>query len=147
MAEKKYFDIKNDIYQKEVIAKLRKEVSELIKENEYLRNRVKDLEEIKYKDWLYEFKKNCNDYVCSYDSLLDRENEDVKQFLNDEIEIIEESKKITKKIKSYYDVGLQENCIYEEGNKKNNAILGEPNSWELIIDKINEIIDKINGDE
>lgn len=46
MAEKKYFDIKNDIYQKEVIAKLRKEVSELIKENEYLRNRVKDLEEI-----------------------------------------------------------------------------------------------------
>ena len=46
MAEKKYFDIKNDIYQKEVIAKLRKEVSVLIKENEYLRNRVKDLEEI-----------------------------------------------------------------------------------------------------
>ena len=54
---------------------------------------------------------------------------------------LKEKKKIPEKIKSYYDVEIQENCIYEEGNKKDNAILGEPNSWGLIIDKINEILD------
>lgn len=45
---------------------------------------------IKYRDWLYEFEKDCNDYLCQYDSLLYRENDDVKQFLNDEVEMIEE---------------------------------------------------------
>lgn len=65
--------------------------------------------------------------------------------LNDEVEILEEPKKIPEKIKSYYDVGLEENCIYEEGNKKNNVILGELNSWKLIIDKINEILDYLES--
>ena len=26
--------------------------------------------QIKYRDWLYEFEKDCNDYMCQYDSLL-----------------------------------------------------------------------------
>lgn len=55
-----------------------------------------------------------------------------------------EEKKIPEKLESYYDVGLEENCIYEEGKRQNNVILGEPNSWGLIIDKINEIIDYLH---
>ena len=56
---------------------------------------------IKYRDWLYEFEKDCNDYLCQYDSLLYRENDDVRQFLNDELEIIEEPQehKIPEKLK------------------------------------------------
>jgi hypothetical protein len=53
---------------------------------------------IKYKDWLYEFEKDCNDYLCQYDSLLYRGNDDVKQFLNDKVEILEEEKQETKAI-------------------------------------------------
>lgn len=59
---------------------------------------------IKYRNWLYEFKKNYNDYLCQYDSLLYRENDDVRQFLNDEVEILdnlEEEKKIPEKLPTY----------------------------------------------
>ena len=85
--------------------------------------------EIKYRDWLYEFKKSCNDYLCQYDSLLYRENDDVRQFLNDTVEIIEEEKKITPKdfenlgyalgsIKKYinkgYDKAIEEKKIPEK---------------------------------
>lgn len=58
---------------------------------------------IKYRDWLYEFEKDCNDYMCQYDSLLYRENDDTRQFLNDEVEILEEENKI-KHIGKTYDI-------------------------------------------
>lgn len=44
MEDKKYLEIKKENYYKEIIKNLRKEISELIKENENLRNRVIDLE-------------------------------------------------------------------------------------------------------
>ena len=44
MENKRYLEIKKENYYKEIIKNLRQEISELIKENENLRNRVIDLE-------------------------------------------------------------------------------------------------------
>lgn len=44
MEDKRYLEIKKENYYKEIIKNLRQEISELIKENENLRNRVIDLE-------------------------------------------------------------------------------------------------------
>lgn len=44
MENKRNLEIKKENYYKEIINNLRKEISELIKENENLRNRVVDLE-------------------------------------------------------------------------------------------------------
>ena len=88
---------------------------------------------IKYRDWLYEFEKDCNDYMCQYDSLLYRENDDVRQFLNDEVEILEEENKIEKLIYSEIDAetisGLRKsiNILNKEYTDKINHILGEIN--------------------
>ena len=90
--------------------------------------------EIKYKDWLYEFEKDCNDYLCSYDSLLYRENDDVKEFLNDEVEIIEEDKKIKKLDYVHPDIS----CSYNESEI---LLRVEENK-----NKINEIIEVINNE-
>jgi hypothetical protein len=46
MSDEKYRDLKKIIYCEEIIKNLRKEMKELIEENDYLKNRVKDLEEI-----------------------------------------------------------------------------------------------------
>lgn len=46
MNDKEYRDLKKISYYKEIIKKLRDEISELIKENDYLKARIKDLEEI-----------------------------------------------------------------------------------------------------
>lgn len=44
MSEKKFYDIKKDVIQKEIIEKLRKEITVLIKENEELRKKITELE-------------------------------------------------------------------------------------------------------
>ena len=46
MNDKEYRDLKKISYYKEIIKSLRDEISELIKENDYLKARIKDLEEI-----------------------------------------------------------------------------------------------------
>lgn len=78
---------------------------------------------IKYKNWLYEFNKNCNDYLCQYDSLLYRENDDVRQFLNDEVEILEEEKKIPEKLKLYAPYPECEDTRFEDVEDKLNEII------------------------
>lgn len=65
--------------------------------------------------------------------------------LNEEIEIIEEDKKI-RKIKVDYSPDIEEKIFYDDGDKPNHCILGDAGT-ELLIKKINEIIDKINGME
>lgn len=119
--------------------------------------------EIKYRDWLYEFKKSCNDYLCQYDSLLYRENDDVRQFLNDTVEIIEEEKKITPKdfenlgyalgsIKKYinkgYDKAIEEKKIPEKLNLDKDELRGKetPRTIDYLIEgKINEVIDYLKN--
>ena len=92
-------------------------------------NREEVPKKIKYRDWLYEFEKDCNDYMCQYDSLLYRENDDVRQFLNDEVEIIEEP---------------QEHKIPEKLDKRdfldNKSLEQVDSDLDFIIDKINEIL-------
>ena len=61
--------------------------------------------------------------------------------LNDEVEIIEEDKKI-RKIKVNYSPDIEEKIFYEDGDKPNHCILGDAGT-ELLINKINEIIDYI----
>lgn len=63
--------------------------------------------------------------------------------LNDEIEIIEDTPKILKKIKVGYNPDIEEKIFYEDGDKTNLCILGDAGT-ELLIDKINEIINCIN---
>lgn len=46
MSEREYMEQKHLIYYKEIIENLRKEIKDLIEENDNLRARVKDLEEI-----------------------------------------------------------------------------------------------------
>jgi hypothetical protein len=99
---------------------------------------------IKYRDWLYEFEKDCNDYLCQYDSLLYRENDDVRQFLNDEVEIIEEHEeepqehKIPEKFK-----------VHSWGDKdKYGSYVDSPfPTNEELMNKINEILDYLSKEE
>ena len=62
--------------------------------------------------------------------------------LNDEVEIIEEDKKI-RKIKVNYSPDIEEKIFYEDGDKPRHCVLGDAGT-ELLINKINEIIDKLN---
>ena len=57
-------------------------------------------------------------------------------------ELIEEDKKI-RKIKLCYSPDIDEEIFYEDGDKPNHCILGDAGT-KLLINKINEIIDKIN---
>ena len=57
-------------------------------------------------------------------------------------EVIEDNKKIKKLVMDYaYDI--EEKIFYEKGDKPNHCIVGDAGT-ELLIGKINEIIDKLN---
>jgi hypothetical protein len=60
-----------------------------------------------------------------------------------EIETIEKDKKI-RKIKVDYSPDIEEEIFYEDGDKPLHYILGDAGT-KLLINKINEIIDYING--
>ena len=90
-----------------------------------------------------------NNYNHSYIhyNIMDKEeylttNYRIEQILNDEIEIIEEDKQI-EKIEINYARDIEEKIFYEESDKPNHCILGDAGT-ELLINKINEIIDKLN---
>jgi hypothetical protein len=59
-----------------------------------------------------------------------------------EVEIIEEDKKI-KKLKVEYAPDIEEKIFWENGDKPNHCILGDAGT-ELLINKINEIIEVLN---
>ena len=61
--------------------------------------------------------------------------------LNDEVEIIEDKK--IRKIKVNYSPDIEEKIFYEDGDKPRHCVLGDAGT-ELLINKINEIIDKLN---
>ena len=95
-----------------------------------------------------------DDYIFKYD--IDRENWknenadilstycNVEESLNDEVEIIEEDEKI-RKICTF--PGLDDDdYAYEAGNKPNNVKINNMME-QLLINKINEIIDYINKGE
>lgn len=65
--------------------------------------------------------------------------------LNYEAAIIEEDKKI-RGIKVEYSSDIEEKIFYEDGDKPRHYVLGDAGT-ELLINKINEIIDKINNME
>ena len=62
--------------------------------------------------------------------------------LKEDVEIIEEDKKI-RKIKVNYSPDIEEKIFYEDGDKPRHCVLGDAGT-ELLINKINEIIDKLN---
>lgn len=62
--------------------------------------------------------------------------------LNDEVEKIEDKK--IRKIKVDYSPDIEEKIFYEDGDKPRHCVLGDAGT-ELLINKINEIIDYING--
>jgi hypothetical protein len=66
---------------------------------------------------------------------------DIKE-LNDEVEIIEEDKQI-KKIEINYARDIEEKIFYEESDKPNHCILCDAGT-ELLINKINELIENQN---
>lgn len=128
---------------------------------------------IKYRNWLYEFNKNYNDYLCQYDSLLYRENDDVRQFLNDEVEILEEEKKITptdfenlgyalgsirKYINKGYDKAIEEKKIPERvlnaelfdvpklnNMELSNIALTNKEDIKIIKDTLNKVLDYLKS--
>lgn len=57
--------------------------------------------------------------------------------------LVEEDKKI-EKIKIEYSPDIEEKIFYEDGDKPNHCILGDAGT-ELLINKINELIDKVNS--
>ena len=67
----------------------------------------------------------------------------LKNLLNDQVEIIEEDKK-PKKIEIEYSPDIEEKIFYEDGDKPNHCILRDAGT-ELLINKINELIDKVNS--
>lgn len=69
----------------------------------------------------------------------------LESFLKTEIQIIEEDKKI-RNLKTYYDNQTEAYYFYDDGNKPNNCLV-EDESTQLLIDKINEIIDKLNEEK
>ena len=66
---------------------------------------------------------------------------DIIKSLNDEVEVIEEDKKI-RKIKVDYSPDIEEKIFYEDGDKPRHCVLGDAGT-ELLINKIDEIIDYI----
>ena len=97
---------------------------------------------IKWENIIYAYSEYDKDYLeCpfsdeEYKGLFDMKDSILTQFLNDEVEIIEEPKKI-KKIKQLNNVaGCKELIELEDKQQINNHILK---------DKINELIDEINN--
>ena len=74
--------------------------------------------------------------MCQYDSLLYRENDDVRQFLNDEVEIIGEDKEL-----EHLDIY---NCFKVMEIDKTGRL---DENFTNISNKINKIIDKLNSME
>lgn len=96
-----------------------------------------------YQDYIKSYKAYDNEYLmCEYLCNTDRLNDEV-EILNDEIEVIGKDKKI-RKIKVDYSPDIEEKIFYEDGDKPRHCILRDAGT-ELLIDKINEIIDYING--
>ena len=62
--------------------------------------------------------------------------------LKEDVEILEEDKKI-RKIKVNYSPDIEEKIFYEDGDNPRHCVLGDAGT-ELLINKINEIIDKLN---
>lgn len=92
---------------------------------------------IKYGNIELEYNEGCEDYYSYYGGgLFEYKFGKCKKFLNDEVEIIEEPKKI-KKIKQLNNVaGCKKLIELEDKQQINNHILK---------DKINELIDEINN--
>ena len=95
---------------------------------------------IKYHNKEFEYKEGCEDYYGYYGNGLFKDKfGNCKNFLNDEVEIIEEPKKI-EKIEIYED---------EEGhyflNNRNNKIYIRCDETDFMVDKFNELIDEINN--
>lgn len=84
---------------------------------------------------IYKYKDDFTEYAMTDDL-------SIEMALNDEVEVIEDNKKIEKLVMDYtYDI--EEKIFYEKGDKPNHCIVGDAGT-ELLIDKINEIIDKLN---
>ena len=90
-----------------------------------------------------------NYYVDKSNYICEEDGTKVEWYIDDEwlnmnAEIIEEDKKI-RKIKVNYSPDIEEKIFYEDG-KPNHCILRDPGT-ELLINKINEIIDYIMEDK
>ena len=94
--------------------------------------------EIRYDDTIYEYSEVNDFYYCNGFSLY-RDFAANGNCLNDEVEIIEEPKKI-KKIEMYQD---------EEGhyflNKQGRKVYVNCDEIDFMVDKFNELIDEINN--
>ena len=90
---------------------------------------------IKFNDVDYMFNATFDDYESLYGAswLLKEHNDNLKSFLNDEVEIIEEEKEI-EKLKIEYD----------DGDIGINGIYLTSNHSEIFANKINELIDVVN---
>lgn len=105
-------------------------------------------QEIKYRNIIFVYDKVCMIYLDKrndnekYNDLLIELSNHKGSSLNDEVEILEEDKKI-EKIKTNHSVSTNKN--YMEVNDKQNYVIREVDK--LLIDKINEVIDYINKEE
>ena len=106
---------------------------------------------IKWEDTIYSYSDYDKDYLEypfseeEYQGLFNMKDSILTQYLNEEVEVVEEEQedKKIRKIKTEYSPDIEEEIFYVDGNKPNHCILGD-NGTKLIINKINEIIDKIN---
>lgn len=100
---------------------------------------------------IFKFRINdINYYVDKSNYICEEDGTKVEWYIDDEwlnmnAEIIEEDKKI-RKIKVNYSPDIEEKIFYEDGDKPNHCILRDPGT-ELLINKINEIIDYIMEDK
>lgn len=96
---------------------------------------------IKWEDTIYAYSDYDKDYLEfpfseeEYSGLFNMKDSILTQFLNDEVEIIEDTPKEDKKIEKFYF------SVYQDQK------LGGREVIEPLETKINEIIDKINGEE
>lgn len=101
--------------------------------------------EIRYRGCLFAFDNETQDYYCErYGNLFEYliNEERTSAFLNNKVEIVGVNK--IKKIKLCYSPDIDEEIFYEDEDKPNHCILGDAGT-KLLINKINEIIDYING--
>ena len=109
---------------------------------------------IKWEDTIYSYSDYDKDYLEypfseeEYQGLFNMKDSILTQYLNEEVEVVEEEQedKKIRKIKTEYSPDIEEEIFYVDGNKPNHCILGD-NGTKLIINKINEIIDKINKEK
>ena len=106
---------------------------------------------IKYENRILYLDDEGNEYEPTF-NYYDKDGENalfegwIGQYLNDEVEIIEEHNeepqehKIPEKIEICYSPDIEEEIFYEKGNKPNHYVLGDAGN-KLIISKINEILD------